>query len=97
MNWIFISYWNRTRCTDENEDEITENEIEMMFPNYAMTDFGEFVQQPSLEMNKKESTLKSKPPQDLLTDEDLKFIADTFLEIMFKYSQYEMSFSNPNF
>lgn len=85
---ILFNYINRTRCPDENEEEITENEIEMMFPNYASTDFGEFIQQPSLEMNKKEPTIKSKPPQDLLTDDDLKFIGDVFIDIMFKYSRY---------
>lgn len=80
-------HFHRTRCTDENEEEITENEIEMMFPNYASTDFGEFIEQPSLETNKKEPMTQPKPPQDLLTDDDLKFIGDMFIDTMFKYSR----------
>lgn len=58
-----------------------------MFPNYANTDFGEFIQSPTLESDKKEAPVKSKPIQDLLTHDDLKFIGDVFLEIMFKYSK----------
>lgn len=59
----------------------------MMFPNFASTDFGEFVQEPSLERDKKEPMAKSKPTADLLTDDDLKFIGDVFIDIMFKYSR----------
>lgn len=69
----------------------------MMFPNYASTDFGEFTEQPSLEANKKESTIKSKPAQDLLSDDDLKFIGDMFIDIMFKYSRYGSYFTVKNF
>lgn len=66
----------------------------MMFSNYASTDFGEFIQQSSLEMNKKEPAIKSKPAQDLLTDDDLKFIGDMFIDIMFKYSRYGLVYLN---
>lgn len=78
--------FHRTRCADENEEEITDQEIETLFPNYATADFGEFIQNPSLESQKEVAT-KPKPVQDLLTDEDLKFIGDVFIDIMFKYSQ----------
>lgn len=95
-NGIFCHFaqlnFHRTRCADENEEEITENEIEMMFPNYASTDFGEFIELPSLETTKKEPTPQSKPPQDLLTDDDLRFIGDMFIDTMFKYSRYELRF-----
>ncbi|XP_031637557.1 midasin [Contarinia nasturtii] len=80
-------YVKKTRCADEDEEEITEQEIETMFPNYATTDFGEFVQYANLEdADKKESPVKPKPPQDLLTDDDLKFVGDVFIDIMHKYS-----------
>lgn len=79
----------RTRCADENEDEITDEEIQTMFPNYATADFGEFIQNPTLESNsnQKESVTKTTPTPNLLTDEDLKFIGDMFIDIMFKYSR----------
>lgn len=77
----------RTRCVDENEEEITDQEIEAMFPNYATADFGEFIQSPSLETDRKVAPVKAKPTQDLLTDDDLKFVCDVFIDIMFKYSR----------
>lgn len=77
----------RTRCADENEEEITEQEIQTMFPNYATTDFGEFIQNPTLETNQIETAPKPNPVSNLLTDEDLKFIGDLFIDIMFKYSR----------
>lgn len=81
----------RTRCADENEEEITEEEIQTLFPNYATTDFGEFIQNPTLESNPKQSLpLKPKQTQDLLTDDDLKFVGDVFIDIMFKYSRWDM-------
>lgn len=82
---IFIRF--RTRCTDEDEEEITEQEIQTMFPNYANTDFSEFIHNPTLESVKKEVPAKPKPVQDLLTDDDLKFVGDVFIDIMFKYSK----------
>lgn len=59
-----------------------------MFPNYATTDFGEFIQNPTLESNPKEPpSTKPKPTQDLLTDDDLKFVGDVFIDVMFNYSK----------
>lgn len=60
-----------------------------MFPNYATTDFGEFIQNPTLESNtiQKELPTKTNTAANLLTDEDLKFIGDMFIDIMFNYSR----------
>lgn len=58
-----------------------------MFPNYATADFGEFIQSPSLEADQKVTSAKAKPTQDLLADDDLKFVGDVFIDIMFKYSR----------
>lgn len=66
---------------------MTEQEIVTMFPNYAVADFGEFIENPTLESDKKEAPVKPKSNQDLLTDDDLKFVGDVFLDVMFKYSK----------
>lgn len=59
-----------------------------MFPNYAATDFGEFIPNATLDdADKKEPPVKPKPAQDLLTDDDLKFVGDVFIDIMSKYSR----------
>lgn len=58
-----------------------------MFPNYATVDFGEFIQNPSLEADTKDSAPKPNTPPNLLTDDDLKFIGDVFIDVMFKYSK----------
>lgn len=87
MHFYYHFLLHRTRCVDEDEEEITEEEIQTLFPNYATTDFGEFIENPSLESNSKETAVKPKPDQDLLTDDDLKFIGDIFIDVMFKYSR----------
>lgn len=61
-----------------------------MFPNYVEDDFGEFIQNATLEQIVKK---KPKDPatdlrkQDILNDDDIKLICETFIEIMLKYAR----------
>lgn len=77
----------RTRCATENEEETAEREIETIFPNYAENDFSEFIQNATLEQVQQKRLPPTKSHQDILIEDDLKFIGDIFIEIMFKYSR----------
>lgn len=39
----------KTKCVTEDEEEIVNQEIEQMFPNYVDDDFGELIQSATLE------------------------------------------------
>lgn len=80
-------YVNKTKCVTEDEEEIVNQEIEQMFPNYVDDDFGEFIQSATLEQVVKKPTTNAKAQTDILTDDDLKFICETFNDIMNKYSR----------
>lgn len=80
-------YVNKTRCVTEDEEEIIDREIETIFPNFAESDFAEFIQNATLEQVKVKPVQQSKTHQDIMSDVDLTFIGDQFIEIMFKYSR----------
>lgn len=80
-------YVNKTKCVTEDEEEIVNQEIEQMFPSYVDDDFGEFIQNATLEQVIKKPTQNPKTQMDILRDEDLKFICETFIDIMHKYSR----------
>lgn len=80
-------YVNKTKCVTEDEEEIVNQEIEEMFPNYVDDDFGEFIQSATLEQVIKKPTSNAKVQKDILNDDDLKFICETFIDIMSKYSR----------
>lgn len=86
FNRFFSS--SRTRCATEDEEEIINQEIEMVFPNYAEADFSEFIQSATLEKIKEKTPSSTKPHKDILIEEDLKLIAESFIATMFKYSRY---------
>lgn len=58
-----------------------------MFPNYANMDFGDFTNSATLEKETVTAPLKSETDQ-VITDNDLKFIANTFNHVMFNNSRY---------
>lgn len=59
-----------------------------MFPNYVDDDFGEFIQNATLEqIVKKKPKTSDQQKQDILGDDDLKLICETFTDIMFKYAR----------
>lgn len=80
-------YVNKTKCVTEDEEEIVNQEIEQMFPNYVDDDFGEFIQSATLEQVIKKSAPVAKAPTDVSNADDLKFICETFIDIMNKYSR----------
>lgn len=77
----------RTHCVNENEEEQTNKEIQMMFPNYADADFGDYTNSANLEKEIVKAPLKSEIDQNI-TDNDLKFIANTFNRVLFYNSRY---------
>lgn len=80
-------YVNKTRCVTENEDEVIDREIETIFPNYAESDFAEFIQNATLEQVKVKPVQTTKTHQDILNEKDLGFLGDQFIEIMCNYSR----------
>lgn len=80
-------YVNKTKCVTEDEEEIVNQEIEQMFPNYVDDDFGEFIQSATLEQVIKKPAPTAKTQNDVLNADDLKFICETFIDIMNKYSR----------
>lgn len=80
-------YVNKTKCENEDEEAVVNQEIEEMFPNYVDDDFGEFIQNATLEQIIRKPTTNAKTQTDILHDDDLKFICETFIDIMNKYSR----------
>lgn len=83
---------NRTLCETEDDEEIINAEIEEFFPNYAETDFGDFVEVNSLEQQSKKATRKSdnktiENSQYVLQAIDLKILCDSFVFIMTHFTR----------
>lgn len=85
-----LNFEYRTRCEEEPEEETIIREIQSMFPNDAADDFGEFVQEATLEQIKtnKPTTMGSKTESAFLSAEDFKIICKTFILLMNKFSRY---------
>lgn len=79
----------RTRCATEDEEEIISNEIQQLFPNHVEDDFGEFIQADTLEQvtRNKATNTNSKKANDILQDDDIKLICDSFVEILQKFAR----------
>lgn len=80
----------RTRCATEDEEHIIAEEIENMFPNSVEDDFGEFIQNATLEqiIKKKQRNGAADPKNsNILNDEDFRLICEMFTDIMFKYAR----------
>lgn len=84
-------YATKTKCHDEDEELKELEEIEEMFPTGLQEDFGEFVQEDTLEkvmkLDKTKTTKLKDVNSPIVKDEDYAFIAQTFNEILIKYTQ----------
>lgn len=79
----------RTRCATEDEEEIISNEIQNLFPNHVEDDFGEFIQADTLEQvtRNKPSATNAKKLDDILDDDDIRMVCESFVTIMHNYSR----------
>ncbi|XP_059060931.1 midasin [Achroia grisella] len=66
-------YVTKSKCEDENEEEIAEQEIMEMFPSYSDIDFGEF-KPPSLEQKTKKTQSIDNKPKLFLNQEDISLV-----------------------
>ncbi|XP_073848894.1 midasin [Musca autumnalis] len=84
-------YATKTKCQDEDEELQEMQEIEEMFPTGLQEDFGEFVQEDTLEkvmkLDKKKAEKLKNLKSPIVKDEDYAFIANTFAEILINYTQ----------
>ncbi|CAH2265457.1 jg10052, partial [Pararge aegeria aegeria] len=64
-------YVTKSKCEDEDEDAIAEEEIMEMFPSYSESDFGEF-KPPTLEQRKIKAPTNK--PKYLISSEDVSLI-----------------------
>uniref|UniRef100_A0A1B0BC17 Midasin n=1 Tax=Glossina palpalis gambiensis TaxID=67801 RepID=A0A1B0BC17_9MUSC len=80
-------YINKTKCVEDNPDLKELQELEEIFPTSVNSDFGDFLQENSLEMILKldKQALKTTQHSTLIKEEDYSFIAKLFMEI---YQQY---------
>lgn len=80
-------YLTKTKCQDENEELQELEEIDEMFPTTVQEDFGDFIQEDTLEkiMNlDRKKLLKTKKESTVVKDEDYALIAKTFIDILIK-------------
>uniref|UniRef100_A0A1A9WWJ4 Midasin n=1 Tax=Glossina brevipalpis TaxID=37001 RepID=A0A1A9WWJ4_9MUSC len=87
-------YINKTKCIEDNPVLEELQELEEMFPTSVKDDFGDFLQENSLDeifkFNKQ--TLKKSQYSALIKDEDYTFIAKLFMQI---YQQYPTFYHQP--
>ncbi|XP_059609312.1 midasin [Phlebotomus argentipes] len=74
-------YVTKTKCATEDEDEILLQEVERNFPTSVAEDFGDLLQNDTLEKihARKTPQVASK---DALTSDDIKVLGENFLKIM---------------
>ena len=76
-------YVTKTKCLEEDEEVVKLREIAEIFPNYAEEDFDEFLQNDSLEqVIKLDKSKNLKKLNDIIAEEDYKFIGDYFNLLM---------------
>ncbi|XP_037827489.1 midasin [Lucilia sericata] len=83
-------YLTKTKCEDEDEEMQELKEIEEIFPTAIQEDFGEFIQEDTLEKVIKldaKKTPKTKNNYIVVQENDYAFIAKNFIEILVKSSQ----------
>lgn len=74
-------YITKTKCAEEDEEVVKLREINEIFPNYAESDFNEFLQNDTLEQIMK-TDKDSKKVTDIIAADDYKIIGDYFLTLM---------------
>lgn len=82
--YLFFFFQYRVHCDDEPEEETILREIQNMFPTNVEDDFGEFMQEATLEQTTKNQnkTTNSIVLCDYLDFDDYKMIYDIFLSLM---------------
>lgn len=82
-------YVSKTKCETENEEETNLHEIKDIFPHFAEEDFGDFLQNDTLEQVIKidHSKDKEKKKWEVINDEDYKLFCDTFIYLMETFSK----------
>lgn len=83
---------NRTRCAEDDDEEVAAREVQSMFPNTIDDDFGDLIDAVTLdqtpERHKQQSTVqKSTAIADLLQSADISNICVTFANIMRRFSR----------
>ncbi|XP_052755953.1 midasin isoform X2 [Galleria mellonella] len=66
-------YVTKSKCEDENEEEMAEQEIIEMFPSYSDTDFGEF-KPPTLEQKTKKTQTVDNKQKLSINQEDVSLV-----------------------
>jgi midasin len=78
----------RTKCAEEDEEVVAAREIDSMFPTYADDDFGDILQNDTLEqLIKVDKSAKLKKINDIVVDADYQLLCGTFIGLMQKYSR----------
>lgn len=92
---LMIICFLRTRCATEDEEEVISNEIQQLFPNHVEDDFGEFIQADTLEQvtRNKPSAANAKKQFEIMADDDIKLVCDTFITILQNYARYAIPYS----
>lgn len=74
-------YVTKTKCSEQNEDDLNQDEINRIFPNYVEKDFGDFIENDTLE---KVDKLKDAGTGsvDVFGAEDHKFLCENFIYLM---------------
>lgn len=83
-------YLTKTKCEEEDEEMLELQEINEVFPTALQEDFGDFVQEDTLEKVIKLDTKKlqkTKKVSHIVQEHDYAFIAKNFIDIMVKNSQ----------
>ncbi|XP_055690608.1 midasin [Lutzomyia longipalpis] len=75
-------YVTNRKCETEDEDAIMQEEIEMNFPTTVSEDFGDLLQNDTLEQIHKKNKSSAATKKDVFTAEDVKIVAESFVKIM---------------
>lgn len=77
----------KTKCQDDDEEEIRMREINSIFPNYVEKDFGDYVVNDSLEAKKVISSVEKEKIKngEIFGLENIKFVSMNFVNIMMRF------------
>lgn len=78
---------HRTRCAEEDEEEVASREVRSMFPNTIDDDFGDLIDAITLEQKPEYKTKAKSSAADLLQSADISDICRTFANIMSRFSR----------
>lgn len=77
----------RTRCAEDDEEEVANLEVRSMFPNTIEDDFGDLIDAVTLEQKPEYKTKAKSTAADLLQGADISDICRSFANIMNRYSR----------